>query len=147
EALITTSEATDARLVSPLAALGRSLGGDGSRLVGQRLGAYDVVRLVGTGGMGAVYEAVRADDQYRKRVAIKIVQAGLASELTLARFRRERQILASLEHPHIATLLDGGVTPDGRPFIVMEYVEGQPITTWCDSHALPVRERLALFRQ
>jgi serine/threonine protein kinase len=96
--------------------------------------------------MGAVYEGVRAD-QYRKRVAIKLVQGGLDSELTLARFRRERQILANLAHPNVATLLDGGVTPDGRPFLVMEYVEGEPITTWCDARRLSVDARLALFRQ
>jgi serine/threonine-protein kinase len=145
EALLTTAEETAEGLLSPIH--------DGVEatasppLVGQRLGAYDVIRLVGEGGMGAVYEAARADDQYRKRVAIKIVRPGLASELTLARFRRERQILATLEHPNIATLLDGGVTPDGRPFLVMEYVEGEPITTWCDARSSSIRERLALFRQ
>jgi tRNA A-37 threonylcarbamoyl transferase component Bud32/tetratricopeptide (TPR) repeat protein len=115
-------------------------------LVGKRLGPYEVVRVIGMGGMGAVYEGVRAD-QYRKRVAIKLVQGGLDSELTIARFRRERQILANLEHPNVATLLDGGVTPDGRPFLVMEYVEGDPITAWCDARRLSVSARLALFRQ
>jgi serine/threonine-protein kinase len=115
-------------------------------LVGKRLGPYEVVRVIGMGGMGAVYEGVRADE-YRKRVAIKLVQGGLDSELTLARFRRERQILANLEHPNVATLLDGGVTPDGRPFLVMEYVEGEPITTWCDARRASVNDRLALFRQ
>ena len=115
-------------------------------LVGKRLGPYEVVRVIGMGGMGAVYEGVRAD-QYRKRVAIKLVQGGVDSELTLARFRRERQILANLEHPNVATLLDGGVTPDGRPFLVMEYVEGEAITTWCDARRLSVDARLALFRQ
>ena len=112
-----------------------------------RLGPYEVVRLIGRGGMGEVYEAVRADDQYRKRVAIKVVQGAFATALTLARFRRERQILASLEHRNIATLLDGGVTAEGRPFLVMEYVEGLPITHWCDERALPVRDRLQLVRQ
>ncbi|MEP6690356.1 MAG: serine/threonine-protein kinase [Gemmatimonadaceae bacterium] len=146
EALITSSDMTDVRLESPMGARAFPPP-DAAPLVGQRLGAYDVVRLVGMGGMGAVYEAVRADDQYRKRVAIKIVQRGLDSDLTLARFRRERQILASLEHPNIATLLDGGVTPDGRPFLVMEFVEGDPITTWCDARARSIRERVALFRQ
>jgi eukaryotic-like serine/threonine-protein kinase len=146
EELLAASDATDVPFASPLEVL-RPRGDEGAPLVGQRLGAYDVVRLIGKGGMGAVYEAVRADDQYRKRVAIKIVQAGLDSELTLARFRRERQILASLEHRNIATLLDGGVTPDGRPFLVMEYVEGESITRWCDERRLGVRERIALFRQ
>ena len=120
---------------------------DGPSLVGQRLGAYDVVRLIGLGGMGAVYEAVRADDQYRQRVAIKLVQRGLDSDVTAQRFRRERQILASLAHRNIATLLDGGVSADGRPYLVMEYVEGEPITRWCDMRKLPLPARLALFRQ
>jgi serine/threonine-protein kinase len=143
ESLITVSERTDERLAPPLG----SFAAGGGSLVGRRLGPYDVVRLVGRGGMGTVYEAVRADDQYRKRVAIKVVQAGPESDLTLARFRRERQILANLEHPNIATLLDGGVAPDGRPFLVMEYVDGEPITSWCDGRSLPVRDRIALFRQ
>jgi tetratricopeptide (TPR) repeat protein/tRNA A-37 threonylcarbamoyl transferase component Bud32 len=119
----------------------------GDRLVGTRLGPYDIVRLIGRGGMGAVYEAVRADDSYKKRVAIKLVPGELHSELTLARFRRERQILATLQHPHIATLLDGGVAPDGRPFLVMEYIEGEPLTAWCDAHHRSIRERIALVRQ
>lgn len=118
-----------------------------AELVGQRLGPWTIVRLIGGGGMGAVYEAVRADAEYSQRVAIKLVQRGLGSEITFARFRRERQILASLDHPGIATLLDGGVAPDGRPFLVMEYVAGEPITTWCDSQNLPVAARLDLFRQ
>ncbi len=121
--------------------------GDASALVGRRLGPYEVVRLEGQGGMGAVYEGRRADDQYHKRVAIKLVQGDLHSPPTLARFRRERQILASLQHRNIATLLDGGVSPDGRPFLVMEYVEGEPITAWCDRRRLAVSQRIALFRQ
>ncbi len=136
--LITRAERTEAPFV-PL--------GGSADLIGQRLGAYHVVRLAGVGGMGAVYEAVRADDQYQKRVAIKVVQSGLGSDLAMARFRQERQILATLEHKNIATLLDGGMTPDGRPFLVMEFVEGQPITTWCDARALSVADRLRLFRQ
>ncbi|MEO8878834.1 MAG: serine/threonine-protein kinase [Gemmatimonadaceae bacterium] len=141
DALISASEHTDVSLEM------FDFGSTVAPEAGQRLGAYEVVRLVGTGGMGAVYEATRADDQYRKRVAIKIVQGGLDSELTLGRFRRERQIHAGLEHPNIATLLDGGMTPAGQPFLVMEFVEGLPITTWCNRHELGVRERVALFRQ
>jgi serine/threonine protein kinase len=117
------------------------------RFVGMRLGPYEIVRLIGRGGMGAVYEAVRADDSFRKRVAIKLVSGGMDSELTLGRFRRERQILATLAHRHIATLLDGGIAPDGRPFLVMEYIEGTPLTEWCDSHRLSIRDRVELFRQ
>jgi len=117
------------------------------RFLGMRLGPYELVRLIGQGGMGAVYEAVRADDTYRKRVAIKLVPGGLDSELTLARFRRERQILATLAHRHIATLLDGGIAPDGRPFLVMEYIEGTPITEWCDARRLSIRNRVELVRR
>lgn len=116
-------------------------------LIGQRLGAYSVVRHIGNGGMGAVYEAVRADDEYRKRVAIKLVHRGLDSQIAMARFRRERQILANLGHRNIATLLDGGVAPDGRPFLAMEYVDGIPITKWCDERRASIETRLELFKQ
>lgn len=148
--MLSTVDATDVRL--HLDHLVSSVVSDASAHAGAmasptRLGPYEVVRLIGRGGMGEVYEAVRADDQYRKRVAIKVVQGAFATELTLARFRRERQILASLEHRNIATLLDGGVTAEGRPFLVMEFVEGLPITHWCDDRALSVRDRMQLFRQ
>jgi eukaryotic-like serine/threonine-protein kinase len=95
--------------------------------------------------MGAVYEAVRADDEFNRRVAVKLLRRGLESDLALRRFRNERQILADLAHPNIAALLDGGTTPDGQPYIVMEYVEGAPITRWCDERRLPARERAALL--
>ena len=144
ESLITISESTDVG-IERASAFVRSA--SGVALDGQRLGPYQIVRCIGLGGMGAVYEAVRADDQYRQRVAIKVVQHGLGSDLSVQRFRRERQILATLSHPNIATLLDGGVAPDGRPFLVMEYVEGSPITSWCDERRLGIRERLALFGQ
>ncbi len=141
--LITLAEHTNPALDQPLAPPAP----DAAGLVGQRLGPWEVARVIGEGGMGTVYEGIRADDQYRKRAAIKLVHRGLHSEMTFARFRRERQILANLEHPGIATLLDGGVTPDGRPFLVMEHVTGEPITVWCDARRLPVRERITLFRQ
>jgi non-specific serine/threonine protein kinase/serine/threonine-protein kinase len=118
-----------------------------SWIVGSRAGPYHIVRRVGHGGMGVVYEAVRADDQFRKRVAIKFLRSGFESELAVRRFRYERQILAGLDHPNIAGLLDGGVTADGQPYFVMEYVEGEPITAYCDSRGLSVRERVALFGQ
>jgi eukaryotic-like serine/threonine-protein kinase len=120
---------------------------DGTSLVGQRIGAYDIVRLIGYGGMGAVYEGLRADEQFEKRVAIKMLRRGVEGDLAIRRFRYERQILASLNHRNIAALLDGGVTPDGQPYIVMEYVEGQPITRYCDARRLSVQGRVALFRQ
>jgi serine/threonine-protein kinase len=115
--------------------------------VGQRVGAYDIERLIGAGGMGAVYAGVRADDQYQKQVAIKVVGARASGDLAVGRFRRERQILASLTHPNIASLLDGGVATGGQPYFVMEYIEGESITDWCDRRQLPVPARLALFRQ
>jgi eukaryotic-like serine/threonine-protein kinase len=144
EEVISGAESTVSILESPV--IGHSPVNAAS-IVGARLGPYTVVRLIGMGGMGAVYEAVRDDEQFQKRVAIKIVQRDIDSDVTLARFRRERQILASLQHPNIATLHDGGVMPDGRPFLVMEYVDGAPITTWCNARSLPLRDRVALFRQ
>ena len=111
-----------------------------------RIGPYDVVREIGHGGMGTVYLALRADEQFRKRVAIKVVRRGMDTDSVLRRFRQERQILAGLDHPNIARLLDGGNTEDGLPYLVMEYVEGQPVTTWCETRALDGREKIALFR-
>jgi serine/threonine-protein kinase len=113
----------------------------------ERIGPYRVVREIGRGGMGVVYLAERADAEYRRRVAIKIVRAGFGARELEDRFRHERQILASLDHPHIARLYDGGVTEDGRPYLVMELVEGEPIDRYCDERALDIDARLALFDQ
>jgi serine/threonine protein kinase len=115
-------------------------------LAGTRIGPYQIVEEIGHGGMGTVYRAVRADDQYRKQVAIKVVRGGLGDEFRLRRFRAERQILANLDHANIARLLDGGATEDGRPYVVMEYIEGRPIDEYCDQRKLPLPERLKLFR-
>src|SRR5262245_24839252 len=98
-----------------------------SGLLNERLGAYRILRQLGSGGMGEVYLAERADDEYRQRVAIKVVRSGLLSAQVQARLRVERQILATLQHPNIARLLDGGRTGDGLPYIVMEYIEGESI--------------------
>ena len=103
---------------------------DDASLAGKRMGPYRLLSEVGRGGMGAVYLGERDDEHYHKRVAIKVVKRGMDSAEVLARFRHERQILAGLEHPYIARLIDGGTTPDGRPFFVMEYVEGQPIDVY-----------------
>src|SRR5262245_2876685 len=116
-------------------------------LIGRRLGAYRVTRLVGHGGMGAVYEATRADDQFDQQVAIKIIKRGMDTDFARERFTREQRILARLEHPHIARLIDGGATEDGLPYFVMEYVEGRPIGEYCDANQLSITERLKLFRQ
>jgi non-specific serine/threonine protein kinase/serine/threonine-protein kinase len=113
---------------------------------GQNIGHYRVIRQIGSGGMGAVYLAVRADDEYNKRVAIKLVQAGIDTQEILTRFRHERQILAALDHPNIAKLLDGGTTDQGLPYFVMDYVEGIRIDEYSDSHKLSIQERVALFR-
>ena len=94
--------------------------------------------------MGIVYRAVRIDDHYLKHVAIKVVRTGFATEQYLRRFRNERQIMASLEHPNIARLLDGGATETGLPYLVMEYIEGQPIDEYCDGCRLNIVERLKL---
>ncbi|MEM7354973.1 MAG: tetratricopeptide repeat protein [Acidobacteriota bacterium] len=115
-------------------------------LARQQLGAYRLEEKIGQGGMSVVYRASRADDAYRQRVAIKVQRQGLGSEHLVRRFRRERQILAQLEHPHIARLLDGGTTEDGRPFVVMEYVEGLAIDEYCDRHRCSIDQRLELFR-
>jgi eukaryotic-like serine/threonine-protein kinase len=112
---------------------------------GERVGAYRIVEQIGRGGWGTVYRAERDDGQFTQHVAIKVLRRGLDTDDMLARFRGERQILASLSHPHIARLLDGGATEDGRPYLVMELVEGQPITEYCDSGRLTVEERLKLF--
>jgi eukaryotic-like serine/threonine-protein kinase len=111
-----------------------------------RIGSYRILREAGQGGMGTVYLAERDDEQFRQSVALKLVRgASVADEHLLRRFREERQILASLEHPHIARLLDGGVTPDGRPWFAMEYVPGIAIDRYCDLHELAVEARLELF--
>jgi serine/threonine protein kinase len=112
---------------------------------GRRFGPYRVLREIGHGGMGAVYLAVRDDHQYQKLVAIKIIKTGLDMPLSLRQFYKERQILANLEHANISRLLDGGTGEDGMPYLVMEYIEGQPIDAYCDAHRLPVLERLQLF--
>ncbi|MEM9293999.1 MAG: serine/threonine-protein kinase [Acidobacteriota bacterium] len=110
-----------------------------------RVGPYRLQEVIGRGGMGSVYAAVRADDEFEQRVAVKILQPWLADPELVRRFRGERQILANLEHPYIARLLDGGTTPDGRPYLVMEYVDGEPITDFCDRHRLSVDERVRLL--
>ncbi|MEO8369007.1 MAG: protein kinase [Candidatus Solibacter sp.] len=114
-------------------------------VLGARLGAYQVVELIGNGGMGSVYRAVRVDQAFHKDVAIKVVQRGLDLDRVVRQFRRERQIAASLEHANIATLIDGGATAEGLPYFVMEFIRGKPITHYCDELKLKTRERLELF--
>jgi tetratricopeptide (TPR) repeat protein len=113
--------------------------------IGKHFGPYRVTAVIGAGGMGTVYRAVRDDDQFQKEVAIKIVKRGMNFDALQMRFLHERQILARLDHPHIGRLLDGGVTDDGLPYFVMESIEGVPLTEYCAGKVLP--ERLRLFRE
>jgi eukaryotic-like serine/threonine-protein kinase len=114
--------------------------------IGRTLGNYRIESEIARGGMGAVYRAVRSDTEFEKQVAIKIVGDVAGRPSVQERFRAERQILASLEHPNIAHLIDGGTTEEGLPYLVMEYVDGEPITTYCATKKLDVTERLELFR-
>jgi eukaryotic-like serine/threonine-protein kinase len=120
---------------------------DRDTMLGRRLGAYQIVEQIGEGGMGAVYRAFRADDQYRKQVALKVIRGGEDSGFVVSRFRNERQILASLDHPNIARLLDGGTTDEGSPYFVMELIEGESLIRYCNHRQLSVSERLKLFLQ
>ncbi len=146
EALLALEDEADDFLTEPV--VRREAGGErsGELEIGSRLGPYRIVGLLDSGGMGSVYRAVREDD-FEKPVAVKLVRRELTSAATLHRFHGERQILARLEHPSIARLLDGGTTGDGRPYLVMEEVEGMPVDRYCDEHRLPTRRRLELFRR
>jgi serine/threonine protein kinase len=115
--------------------------------IGRRVGVYKIVEEIGHGGMGEVYRAARADGQFDKQVAIKLVRLGMDTSFVLERFRHERQILASLDHNNIARLYDGGTTEDGVPYLVMELIEGTPIDQYCEKHDLSVAGRLELFVQ
>jgi serine/threonine protein kinase/TPR repeat protein len=124
----------------------RTAAADASRLVARVVSHYRIVEKVASGGMGDVYRAVRADGTYDKQVAVKIIQGSRSTDFFLARFQNERQILANLEHPNIARLVDGGTTEEGLPYLVMEFVEGQRIDEFCAHKDLGTRERLELFR-
>jgi len=142
EALLVYEDKADA-LLNTVVAPGALLRGEPS--APQSIGQYSVVRELGHGGMGVVYLGERADGQYRKQVAIKLITSGRNDARTERRFRRERQILAQLEHNGIARLLDGGATPEGQPYFVMEYVEGVALVDYCDRERLSIAARLELF--
>lgn len=114
-------------------------------LIGREIGEFRVVREIGRGGMGIVFEAVREKDDFTQRVALKILKRGMDSEAMLRRFRHERQILASLDHPNIARLLDGGMTSDGLSYLAMEFVEGYPLDEFCAVHQPDLTARLRIF--
>jgi len=114
---------------------------------GRLIGRYRVVRMLGRGGMGAVYLAERADEQFQQQVAVKLIGGLVPASALARRFRAERQILANLNHPNIARLLDGGAGEDGVPYLAMEYIDGIRLDHYCDEHRLDVRKRLHLFQQ
>jgi len=154
--LLLASELPDARLAGPGPALlreacaredGPSAPEVGGLRPGDLLGRYRITAEIGRGGMATVYAAERADGEFRQTVAVKVLRPGLDTEEVVRRFVAERQILSGLSHPNVARLLDGGSTEEGRPFLVMELVEGETITAWADRRRLPVRERLRLFLQ
>ncbi len=124
---------------------GTALWADPPEQLPTQIGPYTILKEIGRGGMGVVYLADRADGEYDKRVAIKLITSARRDPNLNQRFRRERQILAQLEHPGIARLLDGGATSSGQPYLVMEYVEGPPLLTWCDEQPLSIDQRLRLF--
>jgi serine/threonine-protein kinase len=113
----------------------------------ERVGPYRVVREVGRGGMGSVFLATRDDDEFKRQVALKLLHPGMVSEDIVRRFRNERQILAGIDHPHVAKLYDGGTTDDGLPYLVMEYIDGSRLDDYCDAHRLSIEKRLTLFRK
>ncbi len=113
----------------------------------EKIGNYKIVREIGRGGMGAVYEAVRKTDNFTQKVALKVIKRGMDTDKILSRFRHEQQILSSLEHPNIARFLDGGMTDDGLPFYAMEFVEGEFIDDYCYENELSIEAKLKLFRQ
>ncbi len=115
-------------------------------LIGAIVDRYRILEHIGSGGMGSVYRAQRADEAFEKEVAVKVVRRGLDLDYMVRQFRQERQIMASLEHPNIARLLDGGATPDGLPYFVMEFIRGRTVDRYCDERGLDVRGRLELFR-
>lgn len=116
-------------------------------MAGRRFGPYEVTRLIGTGGMGSVYQAERVDGQFRKQAALKLVTPDAAAPHATERFLQERETLAALDHPNIVKLLDGGVTEEGLPYFLMDYVEGTPIDEYCNTHKLGIEQRLRLFLQ
>ena len=151
ESLLRRAVDADQFLQSPPTAMAAAIVAEAQAPAGERrweerrVGAYRLVREIGRGGMSRVFLAERVDGQFEQQVALKLLRPGLDSELDQARFRHERQILASLNHPNIARLFDGGVTEDGVPYLVLEYIEGLPIDRYCAEHELSPLQRLSLF--
>ena len=144
--LLSAFEKAGTLIEKPVIAPGSLAGDETDPMTNRPIGPYRLLRRVGRGGMADVHLAVRADHLYRRIVAIKLVKTGLQSEEVLRRFRHERQTLAVLDHPNIVKLLDAGTTDDGVPYLVMDFVQGQPIDEFCDSRKLSVTDRLRIFR-
>jgi tetratricopeptide (TPR) repeat protein/tRNA A-37 threonylcarbamoyl transferase component Bud32 len=149
DALLKSSQEADGFMVDPPAQLAAEIFGEAEipADIGRTIGRYKLLQRIGSGGMGEVYLAERADQQFKMQVAIKLIKRGMDTESVLRRFQHERQILASLEHPNIARLLDGGETEDGLPYFVMEYVKGERIDRYAKAKNLSLNQRLELFRQ
>lgn len=146
EVLLRASDQANGFLsVSPVLPMAELESNESTPLIDKNIGSYQLIEELGRGGMGIVYHAERADGEFSKQVAIKLLNHAISNEKVLNRFRAERQILADLEHPNIAHLLDGGTLENGCPYLVMEYVEGEPIDSYCRSRQLSIKERLQLF--
>ena len=146
ETLLEAYEEAGTFIVAPVASIADFVeSGQNASAVGREIGAYQILREIGRGGMGSVYLAQRADKEFQKKVALKLIKRGFDTDEIVRHFRNERQILANLEHPNIARLLDGGATSDGLPYLVMEYVEGTKLTLFCDEHHFELNQRLELF--
>ncbi|MFN9992724.1 MAG: serine/threonine protein kinase, partial [Phycisphaerales bacterium] len=124
--------------------IGASAGGGLGEAYGEKIGPYSLLELIGEGGFGVVWLADRREPMVQ-RVAMKIIKPGMDSKSVIARFERERQALAVMDHPNVARVLDGGVTSSGRPYFVMELVKGEPITDFCDRNQISIADRLSLF--
>ena len=153
-ALLESMLAADEETVEPLLQITayaseslRAETAQGEHMLGRQIGAWRITAMLGFGGMGAVYEVQRDDAAYSQRAALKLIRAAADSPVVRERFLRERQTLARLQHPHIATLLDGGFAAEGDPYFVMEYIDGLPIIRWCDERGLGLRQRVELFAQ
>lgn len=138
ESLLASDAQADGFIENPATSIPREVpeGMAEEPLGARQFGAYRTIREIGRGGLGTVYLAARSDAAYKKEVAIKLLRRGLDTDDILRRFRNERQILARLEHPNIARLIDGGMTEDGLPYFVMEYVEGEPLNAYCETRNL-----------
>src|SRR5262245_13124859 len=145
DALLGAERDLDQPIQAAVAEEATRLAGPAEAMIGQRIGSWKLAKVIGHGGMGTVYLALRDDHAFHKQAAIKLIKRGMETAQVLRHFQMERKILAWLDHPYIARLLDGGATADGTPYFVMEYVDGVPITEYCARHELRVADRLRLF--